>query len=65
MTVKFVSLLIAFFLSLPSAQAVAGGKPLRVLTSFLPIYLFTEECRWIGSRGLGRHDAARFAGMPA
>lgn len=38
-----VSLLIAFFLSLPTAQAVAGGKPLRVLTSFLPIYLFTKN----------------------
>jgi len=40
---KFVSLLIVFFLSLPTAQAVAGGKPLRVLTSFLPVYLFTKN----------------------
>ena len=38
---KSVALLIAFFLSLPSAQAIAAGKPLRVLTSFLPMYLFT------------------------
>jgi len=38
-----VSLLIAFFLSLPSAQAVADGKQLRVLTSFLPVYLFTKN----------------------
>ncbi len=43
MTVRIVSLLIAFFLSLPTAQAVAGGKPLRVLTSFLPVYLFTKN----------------------
>ncbi len=43
MNVKIVSLLIAFFLSLPTAQAVAGGKPLRVLTSFLPMYLFTKN----------------------
>ena len=40
---KFVSLLIALFLSLPSAEAVAGGKPLRVLASFLPMYVFTEN----------------------
>ena len=38
-----VSLLIAFFLSLPTSHAVAGGKPLRVLTSFLPMYLFTKN----------------------
>ena len=43
MTVKIVSLLVAFFLTLPSANAVAGGKPLRVLTSFLPMYLFTKN----------------------
>ncbi len=40
---RVVSLLVAFFLSLPAAQAVAGDKPLRVLTSFLPIYLFTKN----------------------
>ena len=40
---KPVSLLIALLLSLPSAQAVAGGKPLHVLTSFLPVYLFTKN----------------------
>lgn len=40
---KLVSLLIALSLSLPTAQAVAGGKPLRVLTSFLPVYLFTKN----------------------
>lgn len=40
---KSVAFLIAFFLSLPSAQVVAGGKPLRVLTSFLPMYLFTKN----------------------
>lgn len=38
-----VSLLIAFILSLPSAEANAGGNPLRVLTSFLPMYLFTKN----------------------
>ncbi|MBW6504089.1 metal ABC transporter substrate-binding protein [bacterium] len=40
---KFVSLWIVFFLSLPSAEAIAAGKPLRVLTSFLPMYLFTKN----------------------
>ena len=40
---RVVSLLVAFFLSLPAAQAIAGDKPLRVLTSFLPIYLFTKN----------------------
>jgi len=40
---KPVSLLIALFLSLPFDPAVAGGKPLRVLTSFLPVYLFTKN----------------------
>lgn len=38
---KFVSFLIVLLLSLPSAEAIAAGKPLRVLTSFLPMYLFT------------------------
>ncbi len=36
-----LSSLLALFLSLPSAQAFAGGKPLRILTSFLPVHLFT------------------------
>jgi ABC-type Zn uptake system ZnuABC Zn-binding protein ZnuA len=40
---KTVSLLIAFFRSLPSARAVADRKQLRVLTSFLPVYLFTKN----------------------
>jgi ABC-type Zn uptake system ZnuABC Zn-binding protein ZnuA len=40
---KFVSFLIVFLLSLPSAEAFAAGKPLRVLTSFLPMYLFTKN----------------------
>jgi zinc transport system substrate-binding protein len=40
---KLVSLLVVFFLSLPIAQAVAGDRPLRVLTSFLPMYLFTKN----------------------
>ena len=40
---KIVSLWIVLFLSLPSAEAIAAGKPLRVLTSFLPMYLFTKN----------------------
>lgn len=40
---KFVSFLIVFLLSLPSAEGLAAGKPLRVLTSFLPMYLFTKN----------------------
>lgn len=40
---KFVLFLIVFLLSLPSAEGLAAGKPLRVLTSFLPMYLFTKN----------------------
>ena len=50
---KSVSLLLAFLLSISAAQAIAGDKPLRVLTSFLPVYLFTKNV--VGSApGLGR-----------
>jgi zinc transport system substrate-binding protein len=40
---RFVASLVASFVVLASAQSVAGGKPLRILASFLPMYVFTEN----------------------
>lgn len=40
---RVVSFLAALFLALPCALAVAAAKPVRVLTSFLPMYLFTTN----------------------